>query len=155
MVTIGEKAPDFCLKDQDEKDICLKDFKNKWVVLYFYPKDNTPGCTLEAINFTHHESEFDELNAVVLGISKDSCESHKKFQQKHDLTVALLSDPEHEVIEKYGVWKPKKLYGKEFLGIERSTFIIDPEGEIEYKWAKVKVPGHIDAVLDKLRELTK
>ncbi len=153
MVTIGEKAPDFCLRDQDEKDICLKDFKNKWVVLYFYPKDNTPGCTLEAINFTHHESEFDELNAVVLGISKDSCESHKKFQQKHDLTVALLSDPEHEVIEKYGVWKPKKLYGKEFLGIERSTFIIDPEGEIEYKWVKVKVPGHIEAVLDKLREL--
>jgi peroxiredoxin Q/BCP len=153
MVTIGEKAPDFCLRDQDEKDICLKDFKNKWVVLYFYPKDNTPGCTLEAINFTHHESEFDELNAVVLGIIKYSCESHKKFQQKHDLTVALLSDPEHEVIEKYGVWKPKKLYGKEFLGTERSTFVIDPEGKIEYKWVKVKVPGHIETVLSKLKEL--
>jgi len=153
MVSIGEKAPDFCLKDQDEKDICLRDFKGKWVVLYFYPKDNTPGCTLEAINFTHHESEFDELNTVVLGISKDSCESHKKFQEKHDLTVALLSDPKHEVIEKFDAWKPKKLYGKEFLGTVRSTFIINPEGEIHYKWEKVKVPGHIDSVLEKLKEL--
>ena len=121
--------------------------------MYFYPKDNTPGCTLEAINFTHKESEFDERNAVVLGISKDSCESHKKFKEKHDLTVALLSDPEHKVIEKYGVWKPKTLYGKEFLGIERSTFIINPQGKIEYKWLKVKVPGHIETVLDKLKEL--
>lgn len=155
MVSVGEKAPDFCLKDQDENDICLEDFKGKWVVLYFYPKDNTPGCTLEAINFTHHESEFDELDAVVLGISKDSCESHKKFQEKHDLTVALLSDPEHAVIEKYGIWKPKKLYGKDFLGIVRSTFIINPDGKIDYKWEKVKVPGHIEAVISKLKEIKK
>jgi peroxiredoxin Q/BCP len=106
------------------------------------------------LDFTHHESEFEKLNAVVLGISKDSCESHKKFQEKHDLTVALLSDPEHKVIENYGAWKPKKLYGKEFLGTERSTFIIDPEGKIEHKWNKVKVPGHIESVLEKLKELT-
>jgi len=153
MVEIGEKAPDFCLKNQDEQKLCLSDYHGKRVVLYFYPKDNTPGCTLEAVAFTYHEKEFNELDTIVLGISPDSCESHRKFQKKHDLTVTLLSDPDHEILEKYDVWKTKKMYGKEFLGVIRSTFIISPEGDIEHIWSKVKVNGHIEAVLEKLKEL--
>ena len=147
------KAPDFCLKNQDQEPLCLHDYLGKWVVLYFYPKDNTPGCTLEAISFTRFNDEFEKRNAVVLGISPDSCDSHKAFQQKHDLSVTLLSDPEHDVLKAYDVWKKKSMFGKDYFGVVRSTFIIDPQGKIVHDWSKVKVPGHIKKVLDKLREL--
>jgi peroxiredoxin Q/BCP len=135
------------------KEICNYDFKGKWLVLYFYPKDNTPGCTLEARNFTYFEKEFEKLNTKVLGISPDSCESHRKFADKHDLTVTLLSDPEHLVLKKFDVWKPKKLYGREFLGVIRTTFLIDPNGNIRHIWSKVKVRGHIEEVIEKIKEI--
>jgi peroxiredoxin Q/BCP len=153
MVTLHEKAPTFCLLDQNKESLCLEDFQGKWVVLYFYPKDNTPGCTLEAINFTHREEEFKKYNAVIIGISPDSCESHKKFEKKHKLTVALLSDLDHKVLELYEVWKPKKLYGRDFFGVIRSTFLISQDGLITFIWNRVNVPGHIEAVLNKLKEL--
>ncbi len=152
---VGIKAPDFCLKNADEKEICLKDFSSKWVVLYFYPKDNTPGCTTEALEFTAKKAEFDNRNAVVLGVSADSVKSHCNFRDKHHLSIELLSDPEKEVIQKYGVWQLKKQYGREYYGIVRSTFLIDPEGKIAAKWEKVKVKGHVDKVLEKLDELQK
>ena len=155
IIMLGEntQAPDFCLADQDNQATCLKEYKGSWVVLYFYPKDNTPGCTLEAKGFSYKEDDFKTLNAKVIGISPDSCESHKKFQNKHDLTVTLLSDAEHKVLQQYDVWKPKKLYGKEFLGVIRTTFILDPEGKIRHVWNKVKVPGHIDEVITKLKNI--
>jgi peroxiredoxin Q/BCP len=153
LLQLEKKAPDFCLQDQDHEALCLHDFLGKWVVLYFYPKDNTPGCTLEAISFTRFNDEFEKLNTVVLGISPDSCESHKDFQQKHDLSVTLLSDRNHEALTAYEVWKPKHMFGKEFFGVARSTFIINPEGQLVHHWSKVKVPGHIEKVLEKLREL--
>ena len=155
MVKINQQAPDFCLQDKEKQNICLNNFKGKWIILYFYPKDNTPGCTLEAINFSRKKPEFENLNTVVLGISPDSCESHQEFSDKHNITVALLSDPTHEVLKLYDVWKPKKLYGKEFLGVVRSTYIISPQGRIQHSWTKVKVPGHIETVLQKLTELQK
>ena len=155
MVEINQNAPDFCIKNQDGEELCLRDLQGKWVVLYCYPRDNTPGCTLEAISFSNYHDEFQQLNTVVLGISPDSCESHKKFQNKHDLTVTLLSDPTHQILEKYDVWKPKKLYGKEFLGVVRSTFLINPEGKIVFIWDKVKVKGHIEIVLKTLKQLQK
>ena len=153
MVNVNEKAPDFCLKNQLEEDVCLKEFKGKWVVLYFYPKDNTPGCTMEAIYFTKYKQEFQQHNTVVLGISADSCESHKQFADKHNLSLILLSDPGHQVLQSYGVWNPKSFLGKSFLGITRSTFLIQPDGTIAHIWPKVKVTGHVDEVMTKLKEL--
>lgn len=147
------KAPDFCLQNQDNKKVCLGDYKGKWVVLYFYPKDNSKTCTLEAIDFTDKLKQFDEINTVVIGVSPDSVKSHKNFAIKHDLNFILLSDPEHEVLEKYGVWKLKKMYGREYMGVERSTFIIDPEGNISSEWRKVRVKGHVEAVKQKIVEL--
>jgi peroxiredoxin Q/BCP len=155
MVTIGEKAPDFCLKDQDEKDICLKDFKDKWLVLYFYPKDNTSGCTLEAVSFTKMKSVFNEKNAVIFGISPDSPKSHCTFRDKHGLGITLLSDPDHSVLEDYGVWVLKKMYGREFYGVQRSTFLIDPAGIVRKIWEKVKVKGHAEEVYSALINLQK
>lgn len=152
---IGEEAPDFCLPNQDGEEVCLKDFKGKWVVLYFYPKDNTPGCTTEAKDFTTHLSDFEKLDAVVLGVSPDTVESHKKFAEKHGLKVTLLSDTEHKVLEAYGVWGVKKRFGKEYYGVIRSTFIIDPEGKIAYRWYNVRVKGHVETVKNKLEELKK
>ena len=153
MPEIGDVAPEFCLPDQDGKEVCLKDFRGKWVVLYFYPKDNTSGCTREAIDFTENLKDFEALDAVVLGVSKDSVKSHKNFREKHNLKITLLSDPEHRVIEAYGAWKLKKRYGREYFGTERSTFIIDPDGKIRYIWRNVKVKGHVDEVKNKLKEL--
>ena len=153
MLQLASMAPNFCLKNQDHESVCLHDFLGKWVVLYFYPKDNTPGCTLEAISFTRFNDEFEKLNTVVLGISPDSCESHKAFQQKHYLSVTLLSDPVHETLKTYEVWKPKKMFGKEYFGVVRSTFIINRKGQVVHHWSKVKVPGHIEKVLGKLQEL--
>lgn len=150
---IGEKAPDFCLKDENNKSICLKDFIGKWIVLYFYPKDMTPGCTQEACDFTEKITDFEGLNAEIIGISPDPPERHKKFREKYQLKHVLLSDTEHKVIEKYGAWKKKKMYGKEYYGVERSTFIINPEGKVAYEWRKVKVKGHVEEVKKKLKEL--
>jgi thioredoxin-dependent peroxiredoxin len=147
------KAHDFTVKNSYEQEISLSDFQGKWVVLYFYPKDNTPGCTLEALEFTALKKEFHKHNAVVIGLSTDSCASHAKFTNKHNLDLVLLSDPDHAVAENYGVWKPKKFMGKEFLGVVRSTFLINQQGIIAYSWPKVSAKGHAQAVLDKLREL--
>ena len=125
----------------------------KWIVLYFYPRDNTPGCTTEAREFTAALKDFQALNTVIMGVSPDSVESHRKFADKNDLDITLLSDPEHSVLESFKVWTQKKMYGKEFMGIQRSTFIIDPEGRVAHVWPKVKVKGHVGEVMEKIREL--
>ncbi len=150
---VGEPAPDFCLPNQDEETVCLRDLRGKWVVLYFYPKDNTSGCTREAVDFTQHLEAFEARGAVVLGVSPDSVKSHRNFRSKHDLRVTLLSDPEHKVLEAYGAWQLKRMYGREYWGVVRSTYLIDPEGKIAWVWPKVKVAGHVEEVLNKLREL--
>ena len=149
------KAPDFCLPDENGKEICLHDFKGKWVILYFYPKDNTTGCTKEAKDFTDYIEEFEKLNAVVIGISPDSMQSHKKFREKHGLRVLLLSDENKEVLKKYEVWQLKKMYGREYYGVVRSTFLINDEGNIVHEWRRVKVKGHVEEVLKKLKEAIK
>ena len=149
----GDEAPGFCLPDQNGEEICLDRFKGGWLVLYFYPRDNTKGCTLEAIDFTSNLEEFESLGAEIAGVSPDSVKSHRNFCDKHGLKITLLSDPEHTVLEKYGVWQLKKMYGREFHGVVRSTFIIDPDGIIRNVWRKVKVKGHVEAVKQKLREL--
>ena len=154
MVDIGDKAPQFCLPDKDNNKVCLKDLQGRWLVLYFYPKDNTSGCTMEATYFTRAKTQFEKLNSVILAVSPDSMESHCKFADKHGLKITLLSDPEHKVLESYGVWQKKKMYGKEFWGVVRSTFLIDPKGKIRYLWPKVKVAGHVEEVKDKLVELS-
>ncbi|WP_281951498.1 thioredoxin-dependent thiol peroxidase [Nitrosophilus kaiyonis] len=153
MLEIGKKAPEFCLKNQDEVEICLKDLKGKWVVLYFYPKDNTPGCTTEACDFTSELEEFEKLDAVILGVSPDSCESHRKFIEKKNLKITLLCDENREVLKAYGAWGIKKMYGKEYEGVIRSTFLIDPDGNIAFIWPKVRVKGHVEKVKEKLKEL--
>jgi peroxiredoxin Q/BCP len=153
VMKVGDSAPDFCLPDKDQRTVCLSDFKGTWVVFYFYPRDNTRGCTREAVAFTHAFEEFAQLNAIVIGVSGDSVESHGKFIQKHNLTVTLLSDATHEILERYGVWQRKQRYGKEFWGTVRSTFLISPEGKIAEIWRNVKVEGHVNAVKRRLVEL--
>ncbi|MCD6171739.1 MAG: peroxiredoxin [Thermoplasmata archaeon] len=148
-------ASNFCLPNENDEKICLDDFRGKWVVLYFYPKDNTTGCTKEAKDFSESIEEFEELNAVVIGISLDSVQSHKKFREKYDLRVILLSDESKETMQKYGVWQLKKMYGRSYYGVIRSTFLIDPDGKIIHEWKQVKVKGHINEVLKKLREVIK
>ncbi len=148
----GKKAPAFTLPDTYGEKVALNKLKGFWVVLYFYPKDNTPGCTTEALEFTVKLKEFKKHNAHILGVSPDSCKSHEKFIVKHTLEVKLLSDEDHTIIEKYGVWKLKKMYGKEYYGVERSTFLINPEGKVVKQWNKVKVKGHVDEVLDVLKK---
>jgi peroxiredoxin Q/BCP len=150
---IGDEAPGFCLPDAEKGQVCLKDHRGNWVVLYFYPKDNTKGCTMEALEFTAAEDDFNARGAVVIGVSPDSPESHTKFKDKHDLSVTLLSDTEKEILTGYGVWQKKKMYGREYMGVVRSTYLIDPEGKIAHIWPKVKVAGHADAVMEKLVEL--
>ena len=152
---VGEKAFEFCLPDKDKHNVCLKEFKGKWVVLYFYPKDNTPGCSLEAIQFTRDKKTFEQHNAEILGISPDSPESHCSFTEKKDLSITLLSDSKHEVMTAYGVWKPKKMFGREFLGAVRTTFLIDPTGRIAHIWPKVTVAGHAKDILEHLKLLQK
>jgi peroxiredoxin Q/BCP len=149
----GDLAPEFCLPDKDNRDVCLHDFKGMWVVLYFYPRDNTSGCTREALDFSAVRDELERLNAVILGVSADSVESHRKFVEKHKLKVTLLSDIEHRVLARYGAWQLKKLYGKEFWGTIRSTVLIGPDGMIAHIWPKVQVKGHAEAVKRKLEEL--
>ena len=146
----GREAPSFCLPDSSGKKTCLSDFRGKWVVLYFYPKDNTPGCTLEAMQFSQAMEEFAKLGTQVIGISQDSPESHLKFIDRHDLSVLLLSDTDHEVLKLFDVWQPKTMFGKEFLGTVRTTFLIDPRGLIVEVWRKVSVKGHAEAVREAL-----
>ncbi|OHE05809.1 MAG: peroxiredoxin, partial [Sulfurimonas sp. RIFCSPLOWO2_12_FULL_34_6] len=128
MLKIDNKAPEFCLPNQDDVEICMRDLKGKWIVLYFYPKDNTPGCTTEACDFSDALPEFNDLNAIVLGVSADSTEKHRNFIEKKDLSITLLSDEEKSMLQDYGVWQLKKNYGKEYMGIVRTTFVINPEG---------------------------
>lgn len=139
MLEIGTTAPDFCLPNQDEVEICLRDLKGKWIVLYFYPKDNTPGCTTEACDFTEQMPQFDGLNAVILGVSADTPKTHRGFIEKQGLKITLLSDEDHSMMEAYGVWRLKKNYGKEYMGIVRSTYVIAPDGKIAEAWDGVKV----------------
>jgi thioredoxin-dependent peroxiredoxin len=153
-MNIGQTAPEFTIPNQNGEDVSLSDFKGKWVILYFYPKDNTPGCTIEAIDFTALKGEFEKLNAVLLGVSKDSPKSHCNFIEKQNLTIILLSDEEKEVQKKYESWGPKKFMGREFMGTLRSTVLIDPEGKIAYHWQNVKAKGHAQVVLEKLQELS-
>jgi len=150
---IDDIAPDFCLKNQDEEKICLKDFKGKNVILYFYPKDNTPGCSLEAMTFTKYKKEFEKNNTTIIGVSKDSCESHRKFIKNKNLNITLISDEDKDIQEKYGVWRLKKFMGREFIGTVRSTFLIDSKGKIRRIWDKVKVKGHVEEVLDEVKKL--
>lgn len=147
-IRVGNKAPAFCLPDPSNKKICLKDFKGKWVILYFYPKDNTSGCTKEAVDFSKELKDFRKMDATVIGVSPDSTTSHVNFINKHNLKIILLSDTEHEVLKKYGVWQKKKMYGREYFGVGRTTFVIDPKGKVEQVWDKVKVAGHVDSVKD-------
>ncbi|MDP5086522.1 MAG: thioredoxin-dependent thiol peroxidase [Yoonia sp.] len=150
---IGETAPDFNLPRDGGETVSLSDFKGKKVVLYFYPKDDTPGCTKEAIGFTESVDDFAALDTVILGVSKDSVTKHEKFVGKYDLKIALLSDEEGDVCERYGTWVEKSMYGKTYMGIERATFLIDAEGKIAQIWRKVKVPGHVDAVREAVSAL--
>ena len=152
-LNVGDRAPNFCLPDKDSKSVCLKDFEGKYVIVYFYPKDNTPGCTTEAIGFTGILPEFQKLNAEVIGISPDSPESHAKFIEKKNLKVTLLSDRDKEVLKSYGKWGKKKFRGKDYMGVTRSTFIIDPNGKVAHIWPKVSVRGHPEEVKSILSEL--
>lgn len=147
MLETGQKAPDFTLKDTNGDAITLSKYEGKNVVLYFYPKDMTPGCTTEACDFRDQNDLFKEINTVVFGVSPDSVESHQKFTDKHELPFQLLADPDHEVSEKYGVWQLKKNFGKEYMGIQRTTYVIDQNGNVAKVWPKVKVDGHVDDVL--------
>jgi peroxiredoxin Q/BCP len=146
-LTAGEKAPDFALPRNGGGTVSLSDFAGKPVILYFYPKDDTSGCTTEAVDFSSLSEDFAKLGATVIGVSPDSVKSHDKFAAKHNLTVVLAADEEHKALEAYGVWKEKSMYGKTYMGVERSTFLIDQSGKVAEVWRKVKVPGHAEAVL--------
>jgi peroxiredoxin Q/BCP len=151
---IGDKAPGFSLKNQDDETVSLEQFAGKWVILYFYPKDNTSGCTVEAREFTAFKETFEKMDAVILGVSPDSAKSHRNFIAKKELGITLLSDPGHQLIEACGAWQLKKNYGREYYGVVRTTLLIDPEGKIAYLWPKVKAKGHAEIVKAKLIELT-
>jgi peroxiredoxin Q/BCP len=153
MLKIDEKAPDFCLPNQDDIEICLRDLRGKWVVLYFYPRDNTPGCTTQACDFTQAAPDFSELDAVILGVSADSTKKHRNFIEKKDLGITLLSDEDTTVMQEYGVWQLKKNYGKEYMGIVRTTFIINPDGVIKAIFPKVRVKEHVAKVKEELQKL--
>ena len=153
MIEVGKKAPAFTLPDQDDNKVKLKDYEGQWVVLYFYPRDDTPGCTVQACDFTASIADFEDVGATVLGCSPDTTEKHRKFIEKHDLGITLLSDPDHKVLEKYGAWGEKNMYGKVTLGVIRSTVIIDPKGKVAHHWTKVRAKGHVDKVRETLAEL--
>ncbi len=153
MTQISQTAPQFTLPRDGGGEVSLSDYKGQIVVLYFYPRDDTSGCTKEAVGFTEKRAEFEAAGAVILGVSKDSVAKHDKFRDKHDLGIALLSDENGTVCEDYGVWTEKQMYGKTYMGIERATFVIDTKGDIAHVWRKVKVPGHVDEVLDAVKSL--
>jgi len=152
MLAIGNKAPAFTLFNQDAKKIALKDYSGKKVVLYFYPKDDTSGCTKEACSFRDEFPKFSKIDAVILGVSPDPVKSHKKFSNKYSLPFNLLADEEKKVVEKYGVWKEKSMYGRKYMGVERTTFIIDEKGKIKRIFNKVKVDGHNKEVIEALKD---
>jgi peroxiredoxin Q/BCP len=149
----GKSAPAFTLTRDDGSKVRLADLKGKPVVLYFYPRDDTPGCTTEACAFRDRSAELNKAGAVVLGVSPDTVESHAKFRDKYQLNFPLLADPDHKIAEKYGAWREKNMYGKKTMGIQRSTFLIDPKGKVAKVWKRVKVDGHDQEVLDALKEL--
>lgn len=150
----GKLAPDFTLKDQDGNDVSLSDFRGKHVVLYFYPRDMTPGCTTQACDFRDNIESFKQKDTVIIGVSPDPIEKHQQFIEKHNLPFTLLADVENEVSELYGVWKLKNMFGKKFYGVERSTFIIDKEGIVQKVKRRVRVKGHVEETLDLINELS-
>lgn len=152
MLEKGQKAPNFTLKSTSGEDITLSNFKGKNVVLYFYPKDMTPGCTTEACDFRDQSKLFEELDSIVLGVSPDPVEKHQEFTEMHGLPFPLLADVEHDVAENYGAWQLKKNFGKEYMGIQRATFLIDKEGKVAKVWPKVKVEGHVDEIHQFIKE---
>ncbi|MBN2342845.1 MAG: thioredoxin-dependent thiol peroxidase [Deltaproteobacteria bacterium] len=153
LLQIGEPAPPFSLLNQEGKQKANADYAGKWLVLYFYPKDNTPGCTTEAINFTELKRKFSSRQAAIVGISPDSVASHQKFIEKKNLKIELLSDTEKKAAQAFGVWQLKKMAGREYMGVVRSTFLISPEGDIVQIWNSVKVKGHAETVLNELCNL--
>ena len=153
MTEVGQKAPDFNLQDENGELVSLSTFNDKNIILYFYPKDSTPGCTKESSAFSGLKDEFESLDTVILGASKDNLKKHQNFIKKYDLTVKLLVDDEGTLCEDYGVWVMKKLYGREFMGIERATFLIGKDGTIKNIWRKVKVNGHAEEVLEVVKAL--
>ncbi len=153
MVEVGKPAPDFKLESHTGGTVSKKDLAGKWAVLYFYPKDSTPGCTVEACDFRDNLKRVEKAGAVVYGISADSIKSHEKFATAQKLSFPLLSDPDKKMIEAYGAWGEKKMYGRTMMGIIRSTVLLDPKGVVREVWRKVKVAGHADAVLERLAEL--
>lgn len=165
MLEIGDKAPTFCIVNQDDVEICLRDILGKWIVLYFYPKDDTPGCTIQACDFTNAVDDFDDLDAIILGVSPDTSAKHRKFIEKKDLEITLLADTDKNACEAYGVWQLKKFMGKEYMGVVRSTFIINPQGKIAAIWDKVSVRVknrktkeetlHVNNVKEELNKLQK
>ncbi len=152
-VEIGKRAPAFSMPTDSGRNIALKDLKSQKVVLYFYPKDDTPGCTKEAIAFSQHVKAFDQASAVVIGVSKDPVSKHEKFKHKHNLDIILASDELTGIAEKYGVWVEKSMYGRKYMGIERSTFLIDGKGAVQKIWRKVKVAGHAEEVLAAVQDI--
>ena len=152
---IADKVADFCVANQDEEEICFRDIRGRWIVLYFYPKDNTPGCTTEACDFTEALPDFEALCAIVLGVSPDSPKKHRHFIEKQSLKITLLSDEDKSLCQAFGVWQLKKFMGKEYMGVVRSTFIIDPDGNIAKVWENVKVKGHAQVVKEALEMLQK
>ncbi len=153
ILKVGEKAPDFLLQDPKEEERGLSSYGNGWKIVYFYPKDNTAGCTTEAIDFTDNLDEIHSLGAEVVGISPDDVKKHNKFIEKHCLKVNLLSDPSTEMIDSYGVWQLKKLCGREYMGVVRSTFLLDENDVVQFVWTKVRVKEHVLKVIEKLKEL--
>lgn len=153
MIEIGAKAPLFSLPTDGGGKLTLSKLKGNIVIVYFYPKDDTSGCTKEAIAFTQAKSDFEKIGATIIGISPDSAEKHDKFIKKHDLQITLAADEEKKAAEAYGVWVEKKMYGRTYMGIERSTFLIDQKGKIAKIWRKVRVPGHVEAVLEAAKEI--
>jgi peroxiredoxin Q/BCP len=152
-IKAGDKAPGFTAPADGGREVSLAQFAGKPVVLYFYPKDDTPGCTKQAIGFSDLADEFAGAGAVVIGVSKDTAAKHDKFRDKHGLKVILASDADTDICERYGVWVEKSMYGKTYLGIERATFLIGADGAVARVWRKVKVPGHVEEVLDAVRAL--
>jgi len=148
---IGDLAPKFTCPANGGKTVSLSDFAKRKLVIYFYPKDNTPGCTTEAIDFTAAVKDFDKANTSIIGVSADSVKKHENFIEKHNLGITLLADETHEMLHAYGVWVQKKMYGREFMGIERATYLIGTDGKIEQIWRKVKVKGHVEAVREAAR----
>ena len=153
MMKIGNKAPSFTLVNQDDEKVSLKDFAGQWLVLYFYPRDNTPGCTTEACEFTSSLKAFQGLNARIVGVSPDTTDSHARFIKQHKLKVTLLSDPQHKMMERYQAWGEKILYGKTTRGVIRSTVLIDPDGRVVHHWKRVRAAGHALKVKEKLAGL--